>query len=93
MTEFGTLEIVTNPEGKGQEKETNCGTLNAPTSHSPTPPPEAQPPTTSAPAAATVPQQRASQGIQAHSGCFQTVPEKGSSTEIVDSELTQKIYL
>lgn len=61
MTEFGTLEIVTDPEGKGQETDTNCGTLNAPTSHSPTPPPEGQPPTTSAPTPSNAHQPESSQ--------------------------------
>ncbi|XP_055022518.1 lethal(3)malignant brain tumor-like protein 3, partial [Boleophthalmus pectinirostris] len=42
MTEFGTLEIVTDLETKVQETEPKSGTLNAPVSHSPTPPPEGQ---------------------------------------------------
>ncbi|XP_054638900.1 lethal(3)malignant brain tumor-like protein 4 isoform X2 [Dunckerocampus dactyliophorus] len=42
MTEFGTLEIVTDVEVKGQEPETKSGTLDPAPSHSPTPPPEGQ---------------------------------------------------
>ncbi|KAF7669719.1 hypothetical protein LDENG_00147160 [Lucifuga dentata] len=42
MTEFGTLEIVTDLEVKGKEAEPNCETLDPAPSHSPTPPPEVQ---------------------------------------------------
>ena len=42
MTEFGTLEIVTDLEVKGQEAEPKCETLDPAPSHSPTPPPEGQ---------------------------------------------------
>nr|XP_057940862.1 lethal(3)malignant brain tumor-like protein 4 isoform X2 [Doryrhamphus excisus] len=42
MTEFGTLEIVTDIEVKGQEPELKSGTLDPAPSHSPTPPPEGQ---------------------------------------------------
>uniref|UniRef100_A0A3B5MS08 L3MBTL histone methyl-lysine binding protein 1b n=1 Tax=Xiphophorus couchianus TaxID=32473 RepID=A0A3B5MS08_9TELE len=42
MTEFGTLEIVTDVEVKGQEAEANRETLNPVPSHTPTPPPEVQ---------------------------------------------------
>ncbi|XP_035490127.2 lethal(3)malignant brain tumor-like protein 4 isoform X4 [Scophthalmus maximus] len=42
MTEFGTLEIVTDLEVKGQETEPNRKTLNPAPSHTPTPPPEGQ---------------------------------------------------
>lgn len=42
MTEFGTLEIVTDPEAKGQEAEPKSQKLDPPPSHSPTPPPEGQ---------------------------------------------------
>lgn len=43
MTEFGTLEIVTDLEVKGQAAVPNRETLDPAPSHSPTPPPEAQP--------------------------------------------------
>lgn len=42
MTEFGTLEIVTDVEVKGQEAEANREILNPVPSHTPTPPPEVQ---------------------------------------------------
>uniref|UniRef100_A0A4W6CHR6 L3MBTL histone methyl-lysine binding protein 1b n=1 Tax=Lates calcarifer TaxID=8187 RepID=A0A4W6CHR6_LATCA len=42
MTEFGTLEIVTDLEVKGQEAEPNRETLDPAPSHTPTPPPEGQ---------------------------------------------------
>ncbi|KAM9723841.1 lethal(3)malignant brain tumor-like protein 4 isoform 2-T3 [Menidia menidia] len=42
MTEFGTLEIVTDLEVKGQEAVPNCETLDPAPSHTPTPPPEGQ---------------------------------------------------
>lgn len=42
MTEFGTLEIVTDLEVKGQQAEPNCETLDPAQSHTPTPPPEGQ---------------------------------------------------
>lgn len=42
MTEFGTLEIVTDVEVKGQEAEPHRETLNPVRSHTPTPPPEVQ---------------------------------------------------
>lgn len=40
MTEFGTLEMVTDPEVKGQEAEASTETSDPAASHSPTPPPE-----------------------------------------------------
>lgn len=43
MTEFGTLEIVTDLEVKGQQTEPKCETLDPVQSHTPTPPPETQP--------------------------------------------------
>uniref|UniRef100_A0A3Q1BK53 SAM domain-containing protein n=1 Tax=Amphiprion ocellaris TaxID=80972 RepID=A0A3Q1BK53_AMPOC len=42
MTEFGTLEIVTDLEVKGQQAEPNSETLDPAPSHTPTPPPEGQ---------------------------------------------------
>lgn len=42
MTEFGTLEIVTDLEVKGQQTEPKCETLDPVQSHTPTPPPETQ---------------------------------------------------
>lgn len=42
MTEFGTLEIVTDLEVKGQEAEPNRETLDPAPTHTPTPPPEGQ---------------------------------------------------
>lgn len=42
MTEFGTLEIVTDLDVKGQQAESNCETLDPAQSHTPTPPPEGQ---------------------------------------------------
>lgn len=42
MTEFGTLEIVTDQEVKGQQTEPKCATLDPVQSHTPTPPPENQ---------------------------------------------------
>lgn len=52
MTEFGTLEIVTDLEVKGQEAVSNSETLDPAPSHTPTPPPEAQSQTASAAAPA-----------------------------------------
>uniref|UniRef100_A0A8C7XK33 L3MBTL histone methyl-lysine binding protein 1b n=1 Tax=Oryzias sinensis TaxID=183150 RepID=A0A8C7XK33_9TELE len=52
MTEFGTLEIVTDLEVKGQEAVSNSETLDPAPSHTPTPPPEAQSQTGSATAPA-----------------------------------------
>lgn len=43
MTEFGTLEIVTDLEVKGQQTEPKSETLDPVQSHTPTPPPENQP--------------------------------------------------
>lgn len=48
MTEFGTLEIVTDLEVKGQQAEPNCKTLDPAQSHTPTPPPEGQSQTSTA---------------------------------------------
>lgn len=42
MTEFGTLEIVTDQEVKGQPTEPKSETLDPVQSHTPTPPPENQ---------------------------------------------------
>lgn len=42
MTEFGTLEIVTDLEVKGQQAEPKSETLDPAQSHTPTPPPEGQ---------------------------------------------------
>ncbi|XP_061811248.1 lethal(3)malignant brain tumor-like protein 4 isoform X1 [Nerophis lumbriciformis] len=42
MTEFGTLEIVTDVEVKRPKLESKSGTLDPAPSHSPTPPPESQ---------------------------------------------------
>lgn len=42
MTEFETLELVTDLEVKGQEVEPNSETLDPAPSHTPTPPPEGQ---------------------------------------------------
>lgn len=48
MTEFGTLEIVTDLEVKGQQADSNCETLDPAQSHTPTPPPEGQSQTSTA---------------------------------------------
>lgn len=50
MTEFGTLEMVTDPEVKEQEAEASTATLDPAPSHSPTPPPEGKSDTVTAPA-------------------------------------------
>lgn len=42
MTEFGTLEIVTDLEAKSQEAEPKRETLDPAPTHTPTPPPESQ---------------------------------------------------
>lgn len=42
MTEFGTLEIVTDLEVKGPQTVPKCETLDPVQSHTPTPPPEGQ---------------------------------------------------
>lgn len=68
MTEFGTLEIVTDLEVKGKQAEPNCETLDPAQSHTPTPPPEGQSQTSTA-AAPTNQSQPASskaKGIIAH---------------------------
>ena len=62
MTEFGTLEIVTDLEVKGQEAEPKCETLDPAPSHSPTPPPEGQSQTGTAAAPANQSQSGSSQG-------------------------------
>uniref|UniRef100_A0A667XG75 L3MBTL histone methyl-lysine binding protein 1b n=1 Tax=Myripristis murdjan TaxID=586833 RepID=A0A667XG75_9TELE len=62
MTEFGTLEIVTDSEVKGQEAEPNSETLDPAPSHSPTPPPEGQSDTGTATAPANHSQPGSSQG-------------------------------
>lgn len=62
MTEFGTLEMVTDLEVKGQEAEPKSGTLDPAPSHSPTPPPEAQPGSGKAIAPANQSQPGSSQG-------------------------------
>lgn len=58
MTEFGTLEIVTDLEVKGQQAEPKSETLDPAQSHTPTPPPEGQS-QTSTTAAQTNPSQSA----------------------------------
>lgn len=52
MTEFGTLEIVTDIEVKGQQSTPKKDGLDPVPSHSPTPPPEGQSQTKTAPAVA-----------------------------------------
>lgn len=59
MTEFGTLEIVTDLDVKGQQAEPKSETLDPAQSHTPTPPPEGQS-QTSTKAAQTNPSQSAS---------------------------------
>lgn len=70
MTEFGTLEIVTDLEVKGQKAEPKRETLDPAQSHTPTPPPEGQSQTSSAtaPAPANQSQPGSSQvkGVTAH---------------------------
>ncbi len=61
MTEFGTLEIVTDLEVKGQQAESNCETLDPAQSHTPTPPPEGQSQTSAATASANQSQPGSSQ--------------------------------
>uniref|UniRef100_A0A8C7XHP3 L3MBTL histone methyl-lysine binding protein 1b n=1 Tax=Oryzias sinensis TaxID=183150 RepID=A0A8C7XHP3_9TELE len=76
MTEFGTLEIVTDLEVKGQEAVSNSETLDPAPSHTPTPPPEAQSQTGSATAPAN----------QNKTGSTQT-REEGASTEAPNMEV------
>ncbi|XP_078788754.1 lethal(3)malignant brain tumor-like protein 4 isoform X1 [Oryzias latipes] len=76
MTEFGTLEIVTDLEVKGQEAVSNSETLDPAPSHTPTPPPEAQSQTGSATAPAN----------QNKTGSTQT-REEGGSTEAPNMEV------
>lgn len=68
MTEFATLEIVTDVEVKGQEAQPNCKTLDPAQSHTPTPPPEGQSQTGTATAPANHSQPGSSQakGMTAH---------------------------
>ena len=68
MTEFGTLEIVTDLEVKGQQAEPNCETLDPAQSHTPTPPPEGQSQSGTAAAPANQSQPGSSQvkGVTAH---------------------------
>lgn len=68
MTEFGTLEIVTDLEVKGQEAEPNRETLDPAQSHTPTPPPEgqSQPGTAKAPANQSQPGSSQGKGMTAH---------------------------
>lgn len=68
MTEFGTLEIVTDLEVKGQKAEPNRQTLDPAQSHTPTPPPEGQSQTGTATAPANQSQPGLSQckGMTAH---------------------------
>uniref|UniRef100_A0A3B3BDY5 L3MBTL histone methyl-lysine binding protein 1b n=2 Tax=Oryzias melastigma TaxID=30732 RepID=A0A3B3BDY5_ORYME len=76
MTEFGTLEIVTDLEVKGQEAVSNSETLDPAPSHTPTPPPEAQSQTASAAAPAN----------QSKAGSTQT-KEEGPSMEAPNVEV------
>lgn len=62
MTEFGTLELVSDLEVKGQEAEPNHETLDPAPSHTPTPPPEGQSQTGKAAAPANLSQPGSSQG-------------------------------
>lgn len=48
MTEFGTLEIVTDLEVKGPQAEPKSKTLDPAQTHTPTPPPEGQSQTSTA---------------------------------------------
>lgn len=68
MTEFGTLEIVTDPEVKGQQAEPNCETLDPAQSHTPTPPPESQsqPSTAAAPTNHSQPGSSQAKGAVTH---------------------------
>lgn len=68
MTEFGTLEIVTDLEVKGQKPEPNRKALDPAQSHTPTPPPEGQSQTGTAAAKANQSQPGSSQskGMIAH---------------------------
>uniref|UniRef100_A0A7N8YKI1 L3MBTL histone methyl-lysine binding protein 1b n=1 Tax=Mastacembelus armatus TaxID=205130 RepID=A0A7N8YKI1_9TELE len=54
MTEFGSLELVSDQEVKGQEAEPNHETLDPAQSHTPTPPPEGQSQSSTAAAPANV---------------------------------------
>uniref|UniRef100_A0A7N8XED0 L3MBTL histone methyl-lysine binding protein 1b n=1 Tax=Mastacembelus armatus TaxID=205130 RepID=A0A7N8XED0_9TELE len=62
MTEFGSLELVSDQEVKGQEAEPNHETLDPAQSHTPTPPPEGQSQSSTAAAPANVSQPGSSQG-------------------------------
>lgn len=62
MTEFGTLELVSDLEVKGQEAEPNRETLDPAPSQTPTPPPEGQSQTSKAATPANQSQPGSSQG-------------------------------
>lgn len=69
MTEFGTLEIVTDLEVKGQQAEPKSETSDPAQSHTPTPPPEGQS-QTSTKAAQTNPSQSASSQAKGRHAVF-----------------------
>uniref|UniRef100_A0AAQ5YII7 L3MBTL histone methyl-lysine binding protein 1b n=1 Tax=Amphiprion ocellaris TaxID=80972 RepID=A0AAQ5YII7_AMPOC len=72
MTEFGTLEIVTDLEVKGQQAEPNSETLDPAPSHTPTPPPEGQ----SQSGTATAPANQSKPGSSQAKGTTAHVPNK-----------------
>lgn len=69
MTEFGTLEIVTDGEVKGQEKKPNPETLDPAQSQTPTPPPESQSQTSTA----TVPANQIQPGSSQSKGVLENL--------------------
>uniref|UniRef100_A0A665WBC1 Lethal(3)malignant brain tumor-like protein 4 n=1 Tax=Echeneis naucrates TaxID=173247 RepID=A0A665WBC1_ECHNA len=77
MTEFGTLEIVTDVEVKGQEAEPKSEILDPAPSHTPTPPPEGQSQTGTVKASANQSQPGSSQG-KGTTACL-TIPTPLSS--------------
>lgn len=66
MTEFGTLEIVTDLEVKGQQPEPKRETLDPAQTHTPTPPPEGQSSTAGAPTNPGQPGSSQAKGTIAH---------------------------
>ncbi|XP_041844306.1 lethal(3)malignant brain tumor-like protein 4 [Melanotaenia boesemani] len=82
MTEFGTLDIVTDLEVKGQETERNCETLDPAPAHTPTPPPEGQSQTGTAKALTNQSKPGSSQAKEEGSSMEGPSMEVGPSAEV-----------
>ncbi|XP_028983721.1 lethal(3)malignant brain tumor-like protein 4 isoform X2 [Betta splendens] len=82
MTEFGTLEIVSDLEVKGQGAEPNRETLDPAPSHTPTPPPEGQSQSSKTAAPANQSQPGSSQGKESPSVEACPSVEVGSSADV-----------